>query len=176
MEERHTKFMTLALEQAEIALKSGEIPVGCVFVDNINDTVIASGSNKTNETRNGTSHAEINALNTLIKEKGLENSLETLKNCDLYVTCEPCIMCAAALKQVQIKTVIFGCSNERFGGNGSILSIHNDNHGCYCYDIITGVMNKEAVDIFQTFYESENRRAPESKRRKKNPKGTIESL
>ena len=102
-------FMALAIEQAEIALKAGEIPVGCVFVDVNSGVIVAKGSNRTNETRNGTCHAEMNAINHLIHDYGLDISLKLLQNCHLYVTCEPCIMCAYALNIAKVKGVVFGC-------------------------------------------------------------------
>jgi len=173
-------LMKTALEEAENALKEGEIPVGCVFScpesafkgnDTSNFTklgetiLVVTGSNKTNKTRNGTAHAELVAIQKLFKSVGSVQACEILSQCDLHVTCEPCIMCAAALKNLGIKCVYFGCCNDRFGGNGSILSIHNGEDG---YRVERGLMEKEAIAIFQQFYESENRRAPESKRRRKN--------
>ena len=99
--------MREALKMGLTALKKGEIPVGCVFVEQREEgyAVIASGSNQTNESRNGTRHAEIIAIESLFADpitqplSGLKQKLGTLSNCDLYVTCEPCIMCAAALAQ-----------------------------------------------------------------------------
>jgi tRNA-specific adenosine deaminase 2 len=160
---RDMHFMRAALDQAEQALSSGEVPVGCVFVDNSTDQVVASGFNKTNDSRNGTRHAELVAMDKLVFCPGVD-----LSNCTLYVTCEPCIMCAAAISKVGIKRVCFGCHNDRFGGNGSILSIHNNAElADSLYEVVTGLLKDETVEVFQRFYESENRRAPEAKRRKK---------
>jgi len=173
-------FMALALEQAEIAYVNGEIPVGCVFVDDITKSVITSGHNKTNVSRNGTKHAEIVAVETIIDGMNSlvdgstqsnigDNSLAILRNSCLYVTCEPCIMCAALLGKIGVKKVYFGCMNDRFGGNGSILSVHSDSKlAAHTYEAVSGLLKDRCIEIFQRFYESENRRAPESKRRKKN--------
>ena len=162
---RDIRFMRAALQQAESALTHGEVPVGCVFVTE-DDRVISQGFNLTNQTRNGTRHAEVVAMDKLIFE--MKEDPRIMEQCTLYVTCEPCIMCAAAIAKVGVKRVVFGCHNDRFGGNGSILSIHdklelNENS----YTVVTGVMKEEAVELFQRFYESENRRAPEAKRKKK---------
>ncbi|XP_040374357.1 tRNA-specific adenosine deaminase TAD2 isoform X3 [Rosa chinensis] len=122
-------FMDLALQQAKLALDSLEVPVGCVIVED--GKVIASGRNRTNETRNqATRHAEMEAIDTLLeqwREKRLSTSevAEIFSKCNLYVTCEPCIMCAAALSIVGIKEVFYGCANDKFGGCGSILSLHS---------------------------------------------------
>lgn len=161
----HGSLMDLALQQAEIALTSSEVPVGCVFVDSEGE-VIAAGHNETNMALNGTRHAELVAFNRAVYEKGI--SPERFIGSILYVTCEPCIMCAAALSKLKIKEVYFGCCNDRFGGNGSILSVHNDvSLVGDKYEIHAGLRKDEAIAVFQRFYESENRRAPDAKRRKK---------
>ena len=197
--------MQLALEEAENALKNNEIPVGCVFsMEKISSgssserDVVVTGSNETNKTRNGTAHAELVAIKKLLDLVGAEKAKEILSQCELFVTCEPCIMCAAALRLMNVKRVYFGCKNDRFGGNGSILSVHapsntrgsgggssssssisggsrdisggdgSSSSSGDGYDVVGGLMEQEAIDLFQRFYESENRRAPESKRRKKN--------
>ncbi|KAJ9537949.1 hypothetical protein OSB04_030682 [Centaurea solstitialis] len=120
-------FMKLALEQAKIAFDSLEVPVGCVIV--MDGKVISCGRNRTNETRNATRHAETDAIDVLLeqwKEKELTKAqvAEMFSKCYLYVTCEPCIMCAAALSFLGIKEVYYGCANDKFGGCGSILSLH----------------------------------------------------
>ena len=168
VDSKRTGFMRAALAQAEMALNGGEIPVGCVFVDEERGIIVSSGHNKTNDTRNGTRHAELVAMDKLIFCNDCDPDI--LSKCSLYVSCEPCIMCAAAIAKVGIKKVYFGCHNDRFGGNGSILPIHNvDEYTApdQQYEVITGMMKDEAIELFQRFYESENRRAPEGKRRKK---------
>lgn len=151
-------FMHEAFKLANISLELGEIPVGCVIVNtNDNDSIIATGHNHTNITRNGTKHAEMMAIDEIIQKK---LPISIFQYCEVFVTCEPCIMCAAALGRLGIKKVSFGCNNERFGGNGSVLSIQNLNtfQDIKPYEIESGIMAKEAIDIFQLFYTSENRR------------------
>jgi tRNA-specific adenosine deaminase 2 len=161
-------FMQHAVEEAERALEGSEVPVGCVIVTSTGE-IIARGSNKTNVMCNGTQHAEIVALTHLFLEDKV--AAEILESCTLYVTCEPCIMCAAALSRARIGRVVFGCFNDRFGGNGSILSIHCDESvPGRKYPIQSGILKEKAIGVFQRFYDSENRRAPEPKRRKKESK------
>ena len=97
--------------------------------------------------------------------------LEALADCHLYVTCEPCIMCSAALAQVGIGRVVFGCRNDRFGGCGSILSLHNDtslaNNNHTPYPIVEGVLKEEAIRLLRSFYDRENVHAPDDKRKRK---------
>lgn len=168
-------FMELALEQAKSAMSNLEVPVGCVFVDD--GKVVASGSNRTNQTRNATRHAEMEAID-LILEQGQKAGLsqrevaEKFSRCVLYVTCEPCIMCAAALSILGIKEVFYGCANDKFGGCGSILSLHEQGgseqpsgslhgRGFRCRG---GLMASEAVALLRSFYEQGNPNAPKPHR------------
>lgn len=151
--------MREALAEGKNALERGEVPVGCVFVDVAKDEVVARGSNQTNATRNGTSHAELVCIQDLATR-----CVGDLSSCELFVTCEPCIMCAAALRMLRIKAVYFGCHNDRFGGNGSVLSLHG---GPDSYPVHPGILKAEAIELFQDFYTMENRRAPEAKRKRK---------
>ncbi|CAN8288554.1 unnamed protein product [Cochlearia groenlandica] len=163
------KYMSFALQQAKFALEALEVPVGCVILED--GKVIASGRNRTNETRNATRHAEMEAIDQLI-EQWRENSLSPsqvaakFSKCVLYVTCEPCIMCASALSFLGIKEVYYGCSNDKFGGCGSILSLHLDNSQLLDineesqrgkeYKCKGGIMAEEAVSLFKCFYEQGN--------------------
>ncbi|KAI3926189.1 hypothetical protein MKW98_028325 [Papaver atlanticum] len=165
-------FMELAIEQAKLALKSLEVPVGCVIVEDEN--VIALGRNRTNETRNATRHAEMEATGYLLErwQKGGLSKKEIgmrFSKCHLYVTCEPCIMCAAAISILGIKAVYYGCANDKFGGCGSILSLHSRNTDGSsemkdCFTCKRGVMASEAVSLFRSFYEQGNPSAPKPHR------------
>eukprot|EP00347_Sterkiella_histriomuscorum_P008178 403346083 len=154
------KLMMMAVEQAQIALDVGEVPVGCVFYHEPSDKVIAKSHNLTNQTKNATTHCEINCINQLSDK----NEQDFLKECTLYVTVEPCIMCAYALNLAGIKNVVFGCENDKFGGNGSILSLHQLNNK---YHIKKGVLKDQAINLLQRFYEHGNEKAPENKRQRK---------
>ncbi|CAI0456807.1 unnamed protein product [Linum tenue] len=162
-------YMELALDQAKEALDSLEVPVGCVIVKD--GRVVASGRNRTSETRNATRHAEMEAIDFLL-ERWQKNGLSKLEvsekfsKCNLYVTCEPCIMCAAALSILGMKEVYYGCANDKFGGCGSVLSLHSGNpqsltsgevrqegKGFKCSG---GIMASEAVALFRSFYEQGN--------------------
>ncbi|WOL01850.1 tRNA-specific adenosine deaminase 2 [Canna indica] len=169
------RFMELALEQARFALENLEVPVGCVIVED--GKVISSGSNRTSETRNATRHAEMEAIDTLLEEWqmiGLDQLevAEIFSRCDLYVTCEPCIMCTTALSILGIREVFYGCANDKFGGCGSVLSLHDSNSeklprgalrgkGFKCTG---GLLSEEAVALFRSFYEQGNPNAPKPHR------------
>lgn len=158
-------FMQLAIEEGERAVVAGEVPVGCVYVRG--GKVVASGFNATNAELDASRHAELVAADALLV--GCGESSDYFSECDLYVTCEPCLMCAAALGRLGIRRVIFGCFNDRFGGCGSILSLHvaAPHTGGRGYPIKSGVMKEEAVALFRRFYARENARAPETKRKRK---------
>ena len=189
-------WMNEAFIMAEEALKEKEVPVGCVFVKE--EKIIARGRNRVNETKNATKHAEIVAIDQLkenirkncrlcIKNSSdtcsddnqeTDNSkkecnceeifIESVSGCTVYVTCEPCIMCAAALRMCRISNVVFGCCNDRFGGNGSVLSVHNGHSKLLqTYEVKSGVQADRAMSLLVQFYKSENKNAPEHKRKVK---------
>ena len=149
----HERFMSLALEQAAAALACGEVPVGCVFVRQ--GEVIAGAHNETNCSKNATRHCEFVAADEVLKKY----PVEIFKEVTLYVTCEPCIMCAEALRLLEIHSVFFGCKNEKFGGNGSILSIHTR-----AYPSTGGLQGDSAVTLLKEFYARGNPNAPTEKR------------
>jgi tRNA-specific adenosine deaminase 2 len=150
----HLRFMRGAFHMAEKALVLGETPVGCVIVHE--GAVVASGMNDTNKSLNGTRHAEFLA----ITEALCSHAPGILRFSDLYVTVEPCIMCASALRQYGIRTVFFGCGNERFGGTGTVLSIHTDAMPDTPYTSYGGFYRKEAINLLRRFYIQENEKAP----------------
>lgn len=153
------EFMDLAMAQARAALASNEVPVGCVFVKN--GEVLATGHNDTNRTQNGTRHAELCAMDT--------RPFADFKGSSLYVTVEPCIMCASALRQAGIKQCFFGAGNERFGGCGSVIAV-NALSTVEClgsaYAVYPSIRRREAIMLLRQFYTQQNPRAPEPKSKK----------
>jgi tRNA(Arg) A34 adenosine deaminase TadA len=112
--------MQEALSIARKGMLNGEVPVGAAFVETKTGKVLARSHNLTVLKKNATTHCEINCMRELA-----ENGKILLEDCTLYVTVEPCIMCAYALAISHIGRVVYGCSNEKFGGTGTILSLHN---------------------------------------------------
>jgi tRNA-specific adenosine deaminase 2 len=151
----HLRFMKGALHMAEKALALGETPVGCVIVHE--GEIVGSGMNDTNKSRNGSRHAEFLAITKLLSS----HPPSILQLSDLYVTVEPCIMCASALRQYGIRNVFFGCGNERFGGTGTVLSIHSDAILHRPYPSCGGLYRKEAINMLRRFYIQENEKAPQ---------------
>ncbi len=152
--ELHQGFMREAINTAERALKGGETPVACVLVHN--GEIVARGMNDTNRSLNGTRHAEFLAL----AEYRTKFTQDKLKETDLYVTVEPCVMCASALRQYGIRCVYYGCGNDRFGGNGSVLPVNSDKGLEAGYPSYGGIFRKEAIMLLRRFYIQENENAP----------------
>lgn len=150
--------MDMSLSLAKKALDLGEVPVGCVFVDT-DGSILASGCNTVNETKNATRHAEINCMDTIVKA-GL---LNRLSNVTVVVTVEPCIMCAAMLMNVGCTNIIYGCANDRFGGCGTVLAVP----GLDKCQIQSGLYANQAMDLLKQFYKGQNPNAPENKVKKK---------
>ncbi|XP_070705771.1 tRNA-specific adenosine deaminase 2 [Pempheris klunzingeri] len=162
------RWMASAFGMARDALESGEVPVGCLMV--YNDEVVGKGRNEVNETKNATRHAEMVALDQLLDWCG-HSSLDVRRVCErtaLYVTVEPCIMCAAALRLLNIPVVVYGCRNERFGGCGSVLDVSSADlpQTGSTFKCVSGHRAEEAVAMLKTFYKQENPNAPKPKTRK----------
>nr|OQO24841.1 hypothetical protein B0A51_10328 [Rachicladosporium sp. CCFEE 5018] len=158
--EYHEGFMRKAIAMAEMALASDETPVGCVFVRE--GEVIGRGINGTNASLCGTRHAEFVALAEIMSKY----PQSILRDTDLYVTVEPCIMCASALRQYGIRTVYFGCLNDRFGGTGGVMTVHMDEGVDPPFPVYGGLFREEAIMLLRRFYVQENDKAPEPKPKK----------
>ena len=146
----HEGYMREALKVADAAFEQGEVAVGCIFV--YKGKVVASGGNLTNADNDATRHAELVAFDRLMKE--YTNWKEIVKEMVLYVTCEPCIMCASAIRMMGVRLVVYGCRNSRFGGCGSVMSLHAPDvmPKLTPYDCVAGVLEQEAIDALQRFY------------------------
>ncbi|TIA92353.1 hypothetical protein E3P99_00662 [Wallemia hederae] len=168
-------WMRLALSMAQEAYDASEIPVGCVFVEqtepgtplhastNGYGRMIAKSRNRTNELRNATLHAELEAIGQILREQ----DHKLLHRTTLYVTIEPCIMCASALRQVGINHVVYGAGNERFGGCGSVVPINDEPLLKYqkAYTALGGVFRDEAIMLLRRFYMTENSNAPQPRKK-----------
>ena len=139
-------FMKKALEEAEKAYKIDEVPIGCVIVRN--DEIIATGYNKRNTAKNPLCHAEIIAINKAVQIVGDWR----LEDCKLYVTVEPCPMCAGAIVQARIPEVIFGARNKKAGCSGSVLNILNEPKLNHQVKVVEGVLSDECGGLMTSFF------------------------
>ena len=141
------KWMRYALEEARIAYDEGEIPVGAVVVKD--NTIIASGHNIREQMRSPSGHAEIIALEKAAKELGSWK----LDGCTLYVTLEPCVMCAGACIQARLDRVVFGAYDREAGCMGSVADFTILPLGKRP-DVFGGILEEECRQILQTFFDS----------------------
>ena len=145
-EETDAAFMRQALRLAEKAGQAGEVPVGAVVVQA--GRVIARAHNQVELLKDATAHAEMLAVTQAEAAVGDWR----LNDCDLYVTKEPCPMCAGALVHVRMRRVIFGCADERGGAAGgliNLLQMPTLNHRC---EISAGVLRGECAELLQDFF------------------------
>ena len=155
--------MEQALQLAKEANANQEVPVGCVFV--YRDNVFASGANLVNKQKNATRHAEMICIDHVL-DYCKQNELDyhnVFEEISVVVTVEPCIMCAGALIELNVKEIIFGCVNDRFGGTTvvNVFELLKSN-----IKIQGGVRAVEAMDLLKEFYKGENPSAPVVKNRK----------
>ena len=140
------KYMREALKQAKKAFLLGEVPIGCVIVRD--DKIIARGYNRRNTDKNTLSHAEISAIRKASKVVGDWR----LEGCRLYVTLEPCQMCAGALVQSRIDKVVIGCMSPKSGCAGSILNLLQMDAFNHQVEIKKGVLEEECAKILTDFF------------------------
>lgn len=140
------KFMLLALKEAKKALLIDEVPVGCVIV--YNNKVIARGYNKREKEQDATSHAEINAIRKASKK--INNW--RLCDMDLYVTVEPCIMCAGAIMWSRFRRVIYGAKDPKGGALGTSINIFDTPNINHHPEIIDGVLEEECSSIIKNYF------------------------
>ena len=143
---KHEFFMQKALLEAQKAGDAGEVPIGAVIV--YEDEIIASASNLRETTQNAVMHAELMAIQTACEKIGSWR----LENTTLYVTLEPCPMCAGAILQSRIPTVVYGARDKKAGCVHSLYELLTDdrlNHRC---DVIEGVLGDECGQILTDFF------------------------
>lgn len=140
------KFMKEALRQAKKAYALGEVPIGCVIV--YEGRIIGRGYNRRNTDKNTLAHAEITAINKASKKIGDWR----LEDCTLYVTLEPCQMCAGAIVQARIPEVVMGCMNPKAGCGGSILNILQMPEFNHQVQVTRGVLEQECSDMLKLFF------------------------
>lgn len=147
--ESDTAWMQLALAQAELAQADGEVPVGAVVV--LNGHVIGAGYNTPVQSHDPTAHAEMNALREAARNLGNYR----LEDCELFVTLEPCTMCAGAMLHARLKRVVFGAIDPKTGAAGSVLNVF-DNPKLNHQTLVTGSVQAEpCANLLKVFFKSQ---------------------
>ena len=140
-------YMRLALAEAEKALDTGDVPVGCVVVDNAG-RVIGAGRNRREERQNAIRHAEIEAIEAACAAMGTWR----LDGCALYVTLEPCPMCAGAILNARVPTVVYGAREPKSGSCGSVLNLFEERYGFHPA-IYGGVLAHQCAALLTAFFQ-----------------------
>ena len=143
---REEKYMKAAIREAKKAYALEEVPIGCVIVQN--DRIIARGYNRRNTEGNTLAHAELTAIKKASKKTGDWR----LEDCTIYITLEPCQMCAGAIVQARIPRVVIGSMNPKAGCGGSVLNIlqmEQFNHRC---EVTRGVLEEECSTMLSSFF------------------------
>ena len=149
MNNNHQKWMNFAIEQALIAYDLKEVPIGCVIVRD--DKLIGRGYNKVESLKDPTAHAELIAITSA------SNTLRNWRivDCDLYVTLEPCIMCAGAIINARIDNIFFGAYDSKYGSVSSIYNLCNDTRLNHQSGVKGGILEKECSSLLTSFFKKE---------------------
>ncbi len=155
------KYMKEAIRQAKKAYALGEVPIGCVIV--YDGKIIGRGYNRRNTDKNTLAHAEITAINKASKKIGDWR----LEDCTLYVTLEPCQMCAGAIVQARVTRVVMGSMNPKAGCGGSILNVLEMPEFNHQVDVTRGVLEEECSHMLTSFFKelrARNKKEKEERR------------
>jgi len=144
--EQDMHFMGLALKEAGLAFQMGEVPVGAVVVKD--GKIISSSHNLREISKDPSAHAEILALRDATKKSDSWRLTEST----LYVTKEPCIMCAGALVNARITRLVYGCRDEKAGGVDSLYRILNDRRLNHQVGVVSGILEDECAEILRIFF------------------------
>lgn len=152
------RYMKEPVRQAKKASALGEVPIGCVIV--YEDKIIARGYNRRMVDQNVLSHAEIIAIRKACKKMGDWR----LENCTLYVTLEPCPMCAGAIVQARVPQVVIGCMNPKAGCAGSVLDMLHEDGFNHQVETKIGILGEECSAMMKEFFRALRVKKPKKKR------------
>ena len=162
------KYMKEAIRQAKKAWKLEEVPIGCVIVHE--GKIIGRGYNRRTTDKNVLAHAEIQAIRKACRKMGDWR----LEDCTLYVTLEPCQMCAGAIVQARIPRVVAGCMNPKAGCAGSILNLLQMPEFNHHAELTTGFLEAECADLMKGFFRELREKQKRKKEKEKEQKEETE--
>jgi len=146
MSERDEYFMRLAIAEAQAAYEKDEVPVGAVLV--AGDIVIASAHNSKEATNDPTAHAEL----MVIRDAATKRGEWRFEDATLYVTKEPCVMCAGTMLNARLGRLVYGCNDERFGAVNSHYQLLHDPHLNHEVRVMPGVLKEECAELLKKFF------------------------
>ncbi len=139
-------FIKIAIEEAEKAFQEGEVPVGAVIV--VDNEIIARGHNKVESMNDPTAHAEILVIRSACQK--IENW--RLNKAILYVTKEPCIMCAGAMINARLSRLVYGCDDLKGGATKSLYQLLSDNRLNHQVEVVSGILGDECAQLLKRFF------------------------
>lgn len=138
-------WMNIALEQAQLAFRENEVPIGALLIkDNL---LICKNHNRTNKLNDPLAHAE-----KLVIEETIKNGKKILHDCTLFVTVEPCVLCAGSIIWSRVGKVVFGCYDAKAGAVGSVYNILLDRNFNHNPEVVSGVLSKECSELITKFF------------------------
>lgn len=156
-EDKDIKYMKIAIEEARRAAEAGEVPVGAVVV--CDDQVVATARNRREEEAAATAHAEIIAIEEASKKLGRWR----LSDCTIYVTKEPCPMCAGAIYQARMDRLVFGPPDAKSGAAGTLYNIVQDKRLNWQLEVKRGLMEEENITLLQKFFRERRKKDDDHK-------------
>ena len=141
-------IMLLALKEAEIAASKGEVPVGCVIINRTNNEVISQSHNLMQQSKNANFHAEILAINIACQKLDNKNLLD----CDIYVTLEPCTMCASAISNARLGRLYYGAPDTKQGGVENGVKFFTSNTCLHRPEVYSGIQSTQSEEIIKNFF------------------------
>ena len=141
-------YMKIALDLAQQAAKAGEVPVGALVVKD--GEVVAKAYNQRERLASPSAHAEFLAISEAAEKLGRWR----LSDCTIYVTLEPCVMCAGLMHQARVMRCVFGAFDEKAGALGTLYNVHSDARLNHNFDVTPGVMADECAQILSNFFEA----------------------
>jgi tRNA(adenine34) deaminase len=145
---RHEYYMRLALREAQRATEHGDVPIGAVVV--LDDEVIAAAGNERELRKSPVAHAEIIAIEDAAARMGSWRLLNTV----IYVTLEPCPMCAGAIVQARIPHLVYGAADEKAGAAGTLYNVCQDDRLNHCLEITSGVLADDSAALLRQFFQA----------------------
>ena len=145
---RHEYFMRLALREARRAVTHDDVPIGCVIV--LDNEVIAAAGNERELRNSPTAHAEMIAIEQAAKHMGSWRLLNTV----IYVTLEPCLMCAGAIIQARIPHLVYGAGDPKAGAAGTLYNVCDDPRLNHCVEVTAGVLADDQAELLRDFFQA----------------------
>jgi len=142
------KYMKEAMKQARKAYETGEVPIGCVIVETASGRIVGRGYNRRNTDKTTLAHAEITAIKKASKALGDWR----LEGCTIYITLEPCPMCAGAIVQARFDRCVFAAPSDKAGCAGSVVNLLQENSFNHQVEITKGIMEEESQALIRLFF------------------------